>query len=96
MPVDVHRPQPVPRVGSRGSLIVGSDAAATARTVLVNEALFRAGLAADLAMLAYVATLPISTGFSAPDGYAPKSSTFVLLQRSRPDILKELSIKEPT
>lgn len=39
-------------VGSRGSLIVGSDAAATARSILANEALFRAGLAADLAMLA--------------------------------------------
>lgn len=39
-------------VGSRGSLIVGSDAAATARAILANEALFRAGLAADLATLA--------------------------------------------
>ncbi|MBJ7442560.1 MAG: DUF4386 domain-containing protein [Sphingopyxis sp.] len=39
-------------VGSRGSLIVGSDATATARAILANEALFRAGLAADLVMLA--------------------------------------------
>lgn len=39
-------------VGSRGALIVGSDATATARAILANEALFRAGLAADLVMLA--------------------------------------------
>lgn len=39
-------------VETRESLIVGSDAAATARAILANEALFRAGLAADLAMLA--------------------------------------------
>lgn len=42
----------VAEVGSRGSLIVGSDAAATARAILANEALFRAGIVADLAMLA--------------------------------------------
>lgn len=39
-------------IGSRGSLIVGSDAAATARAIVANEVLFRAGLVADLAMLA--------------------------------------------
>jgi Domain of unknown function (DUF4386) len=39
-------------LGSRGSLIVGSDAAATARAILANGPLFRAGLVADLAMLA--------------------------------------------
>lgn len=39
-------------VGSRGSLIVGSNAAATAHAILANETLFRAGLVADLAMLA--------------------------------------------
>lgn len=39
-------------LGARGSLIVGSDAAATARAILADEALFRAGLVADLAMLA--------------------------------------------
>ena len=39
-------------VGSRGSLIVGSDAAATARAIIANEAMFRVGLVADLAMLA--------------------------------------------
>ena len=39
-------------VGSRDTLIVGSDAAATARAILANEPLFRAGLTADLAMLA--------------------------------------------
>lgn len=39
-------------VGARGSLVVGSDAAATARAILAHEALFRAGIAADLAMLA--------------------------------------------
>lgn len=39
-------------LGSRGSLIVGSDAPATARAILANGPLFRAGLAADLAMLA--------------------------------------------
>lgn len=38
--------------GARGSLIVGSDAAATARALFANEALFRAGIVADLAMLA--------------------------------------------
>lgn len=38
--------------GSRGSLIVGSDAAATARAIVANETLFRAGLISDLAMLA--------------------------------------------
>jgi hypothetical protein len=38
--------------GARGSLIVGSDAAATARALIANEALFRAGIIADLAMLA--------------------------------------------
>lgn len=39
-------------VGSRGSLIVGGDAAATARAIVAHEALFRLGLIADLAMLA--------------------------------------------
>lgn len=39
-------------IASRGSLIVGSDAAATARAILASEPLFRTGLAADLAMLA--------------------------------------------
>lgn len=39
-------------LGVRGSLIVGSDAAATARAILANETLFRVGLVADLAMLA--------------------------------------------
>lgn len=39
-------------VGARGALIVGSDAAATARAILADEPLFRAGIAADLAMLA--------------------------------------------
>lgn len=39
-------------LGARGSLIVGSDAAATARAILAEEALFRVGLVADLAMLA--------------------------------------------
>ena len=39
-------------LGSRGALIVGSDAAATARAILADEPLFRAGIAADLAMLA--------------------------------------------
>lgn len=39
-------------VGSRKSLIVGGDAAATARAIVAHEALFRAGLIADLAMLA--------------------------------------------
>ncbi|UAK25488.1 DUF4386 domain-containing protein [Sphingomonas nostoxanthinifaciens] len=39
-------------VGARGSLIVGGDAAATARAILADETLFRAGIAADLAMLA--------------------------------------------
>ncbi len=38
-------------VAARGSLIVGSDAAATARAILASEPLFRAGLTADLAML---------------------------------------------
>ncbi|WP_069206513.1 DUF4386 domain-containing protein [Sphingomonas panacis] len=38
-------------VGARGPLIVGSDAAATARAILAEEPLFRAGIAADLAML---------------------------------------------
>ena len=34
-------------VGARGPLIVGSDAAATARAILAEEPLFRAGIAAD-------------------------------------------------
>lgn len=37
---------------ARGSLIVGTDAAATARAILANAALFRAGLVADIGMLA--------------------------------------------
>ncbi len=39
-------------LGTRGSLIVGNDAVATARAILASESLFRAGLAGDLAMLA--------------------------------------------
>ena len=39
-------------VGARGSLIVGSDPAATTRAILASEPLFRAGIAADLVMLA--------------------------------------------
>lgn len=49
--------------GSRGSLIVGNDAAATARAILANEGLFRAGLVADLVMLAcYVAVTTLFLG----------------------------------
>jgi Domain of unknown function (DUF4386) len=36
----------------RGSLVVREDAAATARNILANESLYRAGLAADMVMLA--------------------------------------------
>ncbi len=39
-------------IGSRGSLIVGSDPSATATSILGNQALFRAGLVGDLLMLA--------------------------------------------
>lgn len=54
-------------VGSRGPLIVGSDAAATARAILSSEPLFRAGLAADLAMLAcYVGVTTLFLGMFRP------------------------------
>jgi hypothetical protein len=39
-------------LGSRGSLVVGSDAAATATAILAHQTLFRAGLIGDLIMLA--------------------------------------------
>lgn len=39
-------------VVSRGSLIMGSDAGATAQAILADQGLFRAGLVADVAMLA--------------------------------------------
>ncbi|WEK43198.1 MAG: DUF4386 domain-containing protein [Candidatus Sphingomonas colombiensis] len=39
-------------LGSRGSLIVRGDATATATSILANQPLFRAGLVADLVMLA--------------------------------------------
>ena len=39
-------------IGSRGVLIVGGDAAATATSILGNQALFRAGLIGDVVMLA--------------------------------------------
>ena len=39
-------------LGARGSLIVGSDASATAKAILGNQALFRGGLVGDLVMLA--------------------------------------------
>ena len=38
-------------LGSRGPLVVGSDAGATATAILANQALFRAGLIGDLIML---------------------------------------------
>jgi len=54
-------------VGSRGALIVGSDAAATARAILADEGLFRAGLTADLAMLAcYVGVTVLFLGMFRP------------------------------
>lgn len=39
-------------VGARGSLVIDSDGAATARAILANVSLFRASIIADLAMLA--------------------------------------------
>lgn len=60
-------------IGSRGSLIVGSDAAATASAILAHQALFRAGLVSDLLMLAcyvgvtalfYVVFAPVSRRLS--------------------------------
>ncbi|WP_010188134.1 MULTISPECIES: DUF4386 domain-containing protein [unclassified Sphingomonas] len=69
-------------VGSRGSLIVGSDAAATARSILANEALFRAGLAADLAMLACyvgVTTLFLDMFRSVHAGVSRMAAAFSLI-----------------
>lgn len=39
-------------IGARGSLVVGGDAAATARAIRLGEQLYRAGVVADVAMLA--------------------------------------------
>lgn len=54
-------------IGARGSLIVGNDAAATARAILAHEGLFRAGLIGDLVMLVcYVGVTALFYGMFAP------------------------------
>ena len=53
----------------RGALVVRDDAAATAANILANEPLYRAGLAADLFMLAcYVAVTLLFCGLFKPAG----------------------------
>lgn len=69
-------------VGARGTLVVGSDAAATARAILANEPLFRAGLIADLAMLACyagVTTLFLDMFRSVHAGVSRMAAAFSLI-----------------